>query len=157
MPRSWRPTAASGQWIARHMTKAALAATLVMLAGCAGMGLPVADFNRDGISRLAADRTTTAAIASVDPSDWETVRRAVAEAITSRNTATAVNWSNPDTGSSGTIAPLLAVAAANGTCRPFSTTMSDARGVRHFRGDACRETNGRIQLVRVVADDPALI
>ncbi|MFO1185192.1 MAG: RT0821/Lpp0805 family surface protein [Bauldia sp.] len=161
MPRLWRPTAVSGHGMADRAPRfLILGIALSLLTGCAGMGLPFAEFGRDRTGSTvvaAANRATAAAVESVDPSDWETVRRAVAEAIAARNHSAAINWSNPDTGSSGTIAPLLAVTAGNGACRPFSTTMSDARGIRHFRGEACRETTGRIQLLRVTADDPALI
>lgn len=161
MLRTMRPTAIPRRWISRSAAPL-LFLTCALQAGCAGIGLPIADFHpeRTGATVAAKSGPTdgaAAAIAAIDPSDWEAVRRAVAEAITARNTTVAINWSNPDTGSSGTIAPLLTVAAGNSACRPFATTLSDARGVRRFRGDACRESTGRIQLLRVVADDPALI
>ena len=164
MVRFWRTGAVSEPRLG--LSAAAVAAPLLglvtlLLTGCAGMGLPFADI---GPERTGSVRTASAggqsanAVSAVDPSDWEAVRRAVAEAIAARNTDATIEWTNPDTGSSGTISPLLATTASSSSgCRAFATTMSDARGVRHYRGDACRETDGRVRLLRVVADDPALI
>ncbi len=68
-----------------------------------------------------------------------------------------IEWSNPDTGSTGTIADLRPAADRGGRlCRAFSTTVNDDRGIRRYRGDACQRTDGRWQLYGMVADDVTL-
>jgi len=131
------------------------------LGGCAVASLPFAEMNAD---RMAARTTTTAAPAvvkvaatqGVDPSDWETVRRTVAGAAV-EEVVDRLHWSNPDTGSTGTIADLGEAVDRSGTiCRPFATTVSDLRGVRRYRGQACQRADGRWQLYGVTADDATL-
>ena len=41
-------------------------------------------------------------------------------------------------------------------CRSFATTVNDARGIRRYRGDACRRTDGRWQLDGMAPDDAKL-
>jgi hypothetical protein len=113
------------------------------------VGVPETDNMATGSIRPAA----TAAVALADPSDWETIRRALASAIDSGNSAS-IDWSNPDTGSFGVI---TASNAANGAgCHSFDTTMSDVRGVRRYSGEVCKMTNGRWALRSVKPADAAL-
>jgi surface antigen len=94
-----------------------------------------------------------AAVDQVDPSDWEAVRRALA-GVSQDAEVSRIEWSNPDTGSTGTIATLDLPVERSGTlCRPFATTVSDVRGVSRYRGEACRRADGRWQLFGVIADD----
>jgi surface antigen len=93
---------------------------------------------------------------SVDPSDWEAVRRAVASAPDEASEA-AIPWSNPHTGSDGTINASAATVGKSGAlCRSLETTISDYRGVRLYRGEACRRADGRWQIVRLAAGDATL-
>ena len=135
-----------------------LALTLIVLSlgGCAGLGLP---FGEAGSGRLAqagdpAKPILASAVVTdqVDPSDWEAVRRTAAGAP---DAASRLDWVNPDTGSTGTIA----IAANNGgaLCRSFATTINDVRGIRRYRGDACVRPDGRTQLRSVIADDTTLL
>jgi surface antigen len=132
----------------------ALAVTLLSLGGCAGLGLP---FGEAGAGPQASlNNPARPILASVvivdqaDPSDWELVRRTAEGAPLA---ASRLDWVNPTTGSSGSLA--IAVAAAKGgtLCRAFATTINDMRGIRRYRGDACAASDGRSRLIGVVADD----
>jgi surface antigen len=136
----------------------ALAGLVLSLGGCAQLGLPFVEAG----SRQAVDRTATGATRvsvkvsdGVDPSDWEAVRRALATAPDGY--APGIGWSNPDTGSDGTLSASAAVAGKGGTlCRTIETTINDNRGARRYRGEACQRTNGRWQIVKVAPDDATL-
>ncbi len=141
---------------------AAIGAIALTLGGCAGLGLPFG--GERGGSRMADARTTTpkptlasapAGMDAVDPSDWETVRRAIATApeTASRD----LTWANPDTGSSGTAAVSASIQKDGSLCRAFATTVNDTRGVRRYRGDACLRMDGRWQLYGIAADDAVLL
>ncbi len=124
------------------------------------MGVPfgpdLADVSPEITGSIPTKPVKVDVVDQVDPSDWETIRRAVAK-IPADMGATDVEWSNPDTRSTGTIAALAAPSAGAGTlCRPFATTVNDIRGVRRYRGEACQRTDGRWQLMDVAADDALL-
>ncbi|MCX5481174.1 RT0821/Lpp0805 family surface protein [Kaistia geumhonensis] len=96
-------------------------------------------------------------VASLDPSDWEAIRAVSAERLATAGAGSEIDWTNPDTGNSGTIAPLAAMRPQDGlSCRPFVLTVSDVRGVRRYQASACRGEGGW-QLHDVTADDKALL
>lgn len=137
-----------------------LLATLAMtlaLGGCAGMGLPFGEAAETRMAQAGGARPFQAkatVIERVDGSDWEAIRRSVAgvpETQTQENT-----WYNPDTGSTGTVGVSIATEVSGTLCRPFATTISDSRGIRRYRGDACLRTDGRWQLHGIRADDALL-
>lgn len=132
-----------------------LAVLVLSLGGCAAMGLPFGGSDMAPVSgeTTGAIPAKAEVVDQVDPSDWEAVRRTVAGAPEGA-AAGSLEWSNPDTGSSGTIAAVEAPIDRSGTlCRPFATTVSDVRGVRRYRGEACLRTDGRWQLHGMVAED----
>jgi surface antigen len=141
----------------------AIAGVTFSLGGCAQLGLPMVETdNRPAIDRMATGTTLVSAnvnpkaTANVDSSDWEAMRRALAAAPADSG-GTPIAWSNPDTGSDGTITPAAANPGKGGKlCRMLSATISDNRGVRLYRGEACQLTNGRWQIVRIAADDATL-
>ncbi len=95
---------------------------------------------------------------SVDPSDFEAVRLAAAGVLLGADPGLALDWSNPRTGSTGTIMPLAATQTrADGDCRSFTTTLSDLRGVRRYRAEACARPGGRFEIAQVTADDGELL
>jgi len=128
----------------------AVAAFAAGLASCSSLGLP---FGPD-VTTISAIPAVISAADVVAPSDWETVRKTIAT-IPSGQTKT-VQWSNGTTGSTGALTVLGVTAVPPATCRPFSTTVSDPRGVRRYRGRACRQGDGGWQLVGLVADDTLL-
>ena len=144
----------------RPLAKAfAVLALAVSLGGCAQLGLPTVETeSRPGIDKVRTGTTLVSArvTANVDPSDWEAMRRAVATAP-AEGTGGPIAWSNPDTGSDGTITAAAASAGKNGKlCRNLAATINDNRGVRLYRGEACQRTDGRWQIVRIAADDAKL-
>lgn len=137
---------------------AAVAGLAISLAGCAGLGLP---FGGAAGTQVSGETTAslpekTDVIGQVDPSDWEAVRRTVAGVPVDAATG-GVEWTNPDTGSTGTIANIDPPIERGGMpCRPFATTVSDTHGVRLYRGEACQRFDGRWQLYGMIADDQHL-
>ena len=89
----------------------------------------------------------------VDPSDWSAVRATLAKAAAGGDVA----WSNPATGSSGTVSLGPTLAKVGAVCRSFATTINDARGVRSYRGEACRSGEGGWKIANIVADDQVLL
>lgn len=138
---------------------AAIALLALQLGGCAVASLPFAEMSADRTARSDSANPAVvpvSATAAVDPSDWETVRRTLARAPGDA-IAEPLYWSNPDTGSTGSVAGLGGIVDRSGlTCRPFATTVSDSRGVRRYRGDACQRADGRWQLYGVTPDDAEL-
>lgn len=122
------------------------------LGACAGMGLPfeaAATGQRPGAALVSARVSD-----GVDPSDWEMVRRTIA-AAPAGDADGSRDWSNPATGSAGTVTTLAA--SENANCRAFAATVNDLRGVRGYRGEACAAPNGGVKLSGVVADDGVLL
>jgi surface antigen len=111
-------------------------------------------------SAVAIDPTRTGSVVratvtdTVDPSDWETVRRTIAEIS---GDALDLAWKNPKTGSSGTVTAMAAEARTGGLCRSFATTVSDYRGIRRYRGEACRTGDAGWQLSGIVPEDGLLL
>ena len=69
-----------------------------------------------------------------------------------------IDWSNPDTGSTGTVTAYPVVANQGGMlCRTVATTVNDLRGIRHYRGQACQRRDGRWQLLQFTADAAKLL
>ena len=132
------------------------AAGVAALAGCATIGLPFGpDLTKVSLETTAAIPARGSSIETVDASDWETVRRTVA--LIPASEARTLDWSNPDTRSTGSITVAAADdAKASAACRAFATTVSDSHGIRRYRGQACRETSGRWQLKGVAGDDAVL-
>ena len=112
-----------------------------------------------GCSTATYDPIQTAGIVStisdnVDPSDWEAVRRTVAEIG-----AEALDrpWQNPRTGSSGTVSATAMEPKAGGVCRAFTPTVNDIRGIRAYRGEACRSGAADWQIGAIVPEDSKLL
>jgi surface antigen len=123
--------------------------------GIAGLTLPPQLLKVSAETVGSVPSPSSAAVATVDASDWEAVRRAIATIPADQ--AKSLEWSNPDTRSTGAVSVAVAAEPEAATaCRSFATTVSDARGVRRFRGQACREVDGRWQLRGVSADDATL-
>jgi len=113
-----------------------------------------------GCSATAIDPTQTGSVIqasvtdSVDPSDWEAVRRTIADI---GEDAFDRAWKNPRTGSSGTVTAQAPEPRADGVCRDFTTTVNDLRGVRRYRGEACRNGNADWRLSTIVPEDSLLL
>lgn len=137
----------------------AIAVLAVALGGCAGLGLPFneAAVDRD-LSTGSIQKVSAKGNDKVDQSDWNAVRRAIARATADKKIDGTVEWRNPGTGTTGTVAILDTVTATNDpNCRNFQTTINDVRGIRHYRGEACQMNEGNWQLFGVLADDSTLL
>ena len=144
---------------ARLTRLAALALLGASLAGCSAIGLPAGELAANRAPAVSGSARLLASVRvsdSVDPSDWETVRRTVA-AVPAGETTDDRDWTNPDTGSAGTISALDAAADKRGSlCRAFATTVNDIHGIRRYRGEACKRSDGRWQLFGMTSDDASL-
>lgn len=151
--------AAKPRQLPRACRGIAAVALALSLGGCAGLGLP---FGAETTASNAAlttgsvrPRLVSANIVDgVAASDWEAIRRTVAAAPA---TVDSLAWHNRDTGSAGTISGLSAAHPQGSLeCRSFASTVNDQRGVRRYRGQACRPSDGSWQLYGMVADDAQL-
>jgi len=135
---------------------ALLAALAASLSGCAGLGLPFDEAGAGSQASLSQQPRAIPAAAVVvnqaDPSDWEMIRRTAEGAPA---TSARLGWTNPVTGSAGSIS--IASDHAESLCRAFAVTISDMRGVSRYHGDACMSANGHTRLGGVVADDATLL
>jgi hypothetical protein len=124
-------------------------AAAIALSGCARIGLG------EGRAARASKPAPTLVTDRVDPSDWKMVKNALAQLPEPGVSGTEMAWQNPQTGSDGTITALSAMAKGGGPiCRAFSTTVNDPRGIRRYRGQACK-IEGDWQLTQVTVDDGA--
>lgn len=79
----------------------------------------------------------------VDPADAETIRRTVAGAEFASGESHLLAWSNPDTGSSGTITAIENTISGDGRpCRKFSTTLDSFMGISLYDGETCELREG---------------
>ncbi len=124
-------------------------AAAIALSGCARIGLG------EGRAARASKPAPTLVTDRVDPSDWKMVKNALAQLPEPGVSGTEMAWQNPQTGSDGTITALSAMAKGGGPiCRAFATTVNDPRGIRRYRGQACK-IEGDWQLTQVTVDDGA--
>lgn len=94
---------------------------------------------------------------AVAASDWDVLKGALATALVETEDGATVAWNNVETGSTGTVTPLVAARADGGSlCRAFAATVHGADGGNRYRGEACRVADGRWELLGVVADPGAL-
>ena len=138
---------------------AAVAMLAFGLCGCASLGLPFdeAAVDRD-LTTGSIARVSNSGQSQVAQSDWQAVRQGIARAATEPSLEGTLAWSNPDTGTTGTLTVLDTVSASNDpSCRNFQTTVNDMRGVRHYHGETCQMTKGQWELYGVLADDSKLL
>ena len=147
----------SRRQFARLASIAAAGVMSMALGGCAGLGLPFDPASNYMESDASATPVAASAVVvndRVDPSDWETVRTTLADAPS--GAVDGLDWLNSDTGSTGTVAVAAAVDKDGASCRAFSMTINDVRGVRRYRGETCTGPDGNWQLKSVTADDAAI-
>ncbi|MCX5579575.1 RT0821/Lpp0805 family surface protein [Kaistia terrae] len=138
---------------------------IMLCAGLTGCGLTPGgpeneiDMTTTGSIAPAAPTAKRSVVEAVAPSDWEHIRLTASTFIPSSANGDIIDWTNPDTGSNGTLSPVrTAQNEPDGrNCRAFALTVSDVRGIRRYKGDACRATDGMWQLFEVVPEDSALL
>jgi surface antigen len=138
---------------------AAVAMLAAALCGCAGLGLPFGEAAVDRSTTTGSiEKVSSKAGEKVAQSDWEAIRQSIARAAAEDALSQALAWRNPETGTTGTLIVLDTVTATNDpNCRNFQTTVNDVRGIRHYRGEACRVSKDRWELFGVLADDSKLL
>jgi surface antigen len=112
-----------------------------------------------GYAATPAEAKAKTVIDGVAPSDWERIRLFASTSLAGARDGDVLDWTNPQTGSNGTLAALAASRPEAGSrdCRAFALTISDVRGIRRYRGDACRTPDGMWQLFDVTPEDGALL
>ena len=132
---------------------AVIGGAMLAVAGCARVGLPFDPADVTG--SVPAGPAASASATGVDPSDWRTVQQALA-GMAADERRDGIGWQNPKTGSAGMITAYAAEETAAGYCRVFATTINDTRGVRRYRGEACRSGEDW-KLTRVQPEDGKLL
>lgn len=127
-----------------------------LLGGCAVIG-PFAerlDPAPTGSIQTGSERPAASQLAS---SDWEAIRSKAAAIIPAASAGSSVDWSNPSTGSSGSVSPIAtAEPKGNTRCRAFAATLNDIRGARRYRSQACLQNNGKWVIGPPTAEDAFL-
>jgi surface antigen len=159
----WRDHSYIGEGRLRQLPRSVRLAAIAILAaglcGCAGLGLPFGQTAADGnLTTGSIEKVSSKPPGKVAQSDWEAVRKSLAKAASDPSLNGMAAWRNPQTGTTGTLRVLDTVTATNDpNCRNFQTTVNDTRGIRHYRGEACRTSKDSWELYGVLADDSKLL
>jgi surface antigen len=129
-----RRRAAAGRW--RPALPIAASVVITVLLGAGGVFLA---------ERRAAE-VASATVAAAQARDRALMVRAFGEALDRQVSGAAVDWRNPETGSSGAVMPLRTFRAADGRwCREYEERVEQGGAVERRIGIACREA-GRWRL-----------
>ncbi|WP_436118767.1 RT0821/Lpp0805 family surface protein [Phyllobacterium sp. LjRoot231] len=120
----------------------AVGIALCLLSGCA-----MKDFS---IEKAVPDQATvTGSVAPAQPAD----NKGSSDQLTVRNIVSALNftqwgnkpvpWSNPETGSQGTITAIAEKKDDAGLCREFQTSRESFDGVMIYKGETCMQNGGQ--------------
>ncbi len=110
------------------------------------------------LALVAPPPAKPAVVDALADSDWQAIRAVAAGRFRTAPNGAPLDWSNPETGNSGTVAALADPKKSGAlSCRAFVLTVSDVRGVRRYQGDACRSGDDSWQLFNMTADDKTLL
>lgn len=120
----------------------AVGVALCLLSGCA-----MKDFS---VEKAVPDQATvTGSVAPAQPVDG----KGSSDQLTVRNIVSALNftqwgnkpvpWSNPETGSQGTITAIAEKKDDAGLCREFQTSRESFDGVMIYKGETCMQNGGQ--------------
>ncbi len=119
----------------------------VGIALCSFSGCAMKDF---GIEKAVPDQATvTGSVAPAQPvdskgsSDQTTVRNIVSALNFTQWGSKPVPWSNPETGSQGTITAIAEKKDETGLCREFQTSRESFDGVMLYKGETCMQNGGQ--------------
>jgi hypothetical protein len=139
------------------MRIAAVVSLALSVAACARFGLP---FNESGpgVDPMHTASLISAKIADrIDPSDWLAVRHTLGQIPARAAVGASIDWWNDRTNSTGTVSTLSVATRRDGSlCRGFATTINDLRGIRRYRGIACRSGDGW-EVSNVAPDEDAVL
>lgn len=121
------------------LTRALAAIVLASaLAGCTTMGLPFGPEEPEIDTASTAGPALHAAASGLATSDLSAIGSALAASESGP-----VRWSNPESGSQGSVTNITTVARlGDDPCRTFDTTVNAVDGVRAMHGIACRQSDG---------------
>ncbi len=113
---------------------------LCLLPGCA----------MNTLEKAVPDQTSvTGSVATAQPvdnkgsSDQTTVRNIVSALNFTQWGSKPVPWSNPETGSQGTITAIAEKKDETGLCREFQTSRESFDGVMIYKGETCLQNGGQ--------------
>ncbi|MBD8893123.1 pyridoxamine 5'-phosphate oxidase [Labrenzia suaedae] len=123
-----------------------------LLAGCGQVSMPLGsnDVETPLVLTGSIPSTSDTAFADIDETDREIIAMSIgqlvsgsgleASALADEGTMqTAVSWTNPDSGNSGSIGKLDKSKLADTGCIDFETTANTIAGIRLYKGTACRD------------------
>ena len=120
---------------------AGLVLVAVLATGCA-VNKPFAALESDP-AIITSSVTKPIEAEGVDPRDAETIKMAVAEAQSEGTDSHLLAWSNPETGSSGTITAIDQFVGSHGqSCKKFRTTVDSFMGISLYNGETCKQKKG---------------
>ena len=120
---------------------AGLVLVAVLATGCA-VNKPFAALESDP-AIITSSVTKPIEAEGVDPRDAETIKMAVAEAQSEGTASRLLAWSNPETGSSGTITAIDQFVGSHGqSCKKFRTTVDSFMGISLYNGETCELKKG---------------
>jgi surface antigen len=114
-----------------------VAASALALAGCAGQG------QKQTGGTLAGAWIGNKVGTSLDNADKAAMRQSSQYALEATKTGHTSNWTNPDSGNSGTVTPTKTYQTAEGEyCREYQQTVTVAGKTQEAYGKACRQPDG---------------
>ena len=120
---------------------AGLVLVAVLATGCA-VNKPFAALESDP-AIITSSVTKPIEAEGVDPRDAETIKMAVAQAQSGGEDSHLLAWSNPETGSSGTITAIDQFVGSHGqSCKKFRTTVDSFMGISLYNGETCELKKG---------------
>lgn len=86
---------------------------------------------------------------SLDNADRAAMHRTSQSALETNKAGTTSNWSNPDSGNSGTITPVKTYQASSGEyCREYQQTVTVGGKTEQAYGTACRQPDGSWKIIK---------
>lgn len=142
-----RPTAHAGNHhrFGRSILKAfAISAVLLAPAGCSmTRTIALEDSRQSEPAVVTASVTKPVEQEGIDSTDAEVIKTVVAQTDVEGTTDNALAWSNPDTGSSGTIMAIDKFVGSHGQkCKKFQTTVDTFMGISLYDGETCEMRKG---------------
>lgn len=113
-----------------------------------GLGLFGRDDDEVITHSLPASQTTTHhALRDLTEEDWRRAQGALGIALDPGGNGKAVEWSNPETQTSGQFTPVaVAYASKEGVCRAFLADLKQRENIKTLQGTACKDDDGRWHL-----------
>lgn len=143
VPSQAVPSPAAGPTLMQRWLPTAIAASVALLAVGLSGGYMLSDYRGDREAAL---------VQALHTADRQLIAATLSRALEKQLSGVSVEWSNPDSGSSGVVTPVRTFRSNGGQwCREFTqVSMVDGQAVT-MRGVACREDGGvwktRLQLV----------